>query len=122
MNAPKSLADKGLSLWQEISGKYELRPDEHRLLEDACREADLIDRMESEIQGMPLTARGSQGQPVAAPLVTEIRQHRATLARMLGQLRLPVDEAATAGETAEDISAKARKAANARWSRVGKGA
>jgi hypothetical protein len=50
------------------------------------------------------------GQPVAAPLVTEIRQHRATLARLLGTLKLP-DESSTQ----EARSSAARKAAQARW-------
>lgn len=112
---PTGLQAKGRKLWDDILADFDLRPEELRILEDACREADLIDRIEKEIQTSPLTAKGSQGQPVAAPLVTEIRQHRTTLARLLGQLKLTSEGSAVAGMT---TSEKARHAANARWGKA----
>ena len=44
--APTKLGVKGRKLWTSIAGKYVLRADELRTLEDACREADLVEKME----------------------------------------------------------------------------
>ena len=68
---PTGLGVSGRDLWSEIAGTYDLRPDERRLLEDACREADLIDRLESEINDPDheMVVKGSMGQPVSSPLV-----------------------------------------------------
>lgn len=124
--APRALDAAGKRLWQEVAGEYELRPDEYRVLEDACREADLIDEMAKAQRGEPLLIEGSQGQMVLNPLVSELRQHRATLAGLLAKLKLPDMPASGEGEgdggsapAANDRAAKARDAANARWSRRG---
>ena len=51
-----------------------------RVLEDAARVADLIERMQEELDAdAPFVMKGSMGQPTASPLVSEIRQHRGTL-------------------------------------------
>lgn len=118
--APRGLGTGGKRLWQAITGKYELRPDELRTLEDSCRECDLIDQMEAEQKGQPKTAKGSMGQTVAAPLISEMRQHRATLTVMLRSLKLPeVDAAALAAEVERKAGESDRKraAAQARWTR-----
>jgi len=72
-------------------GVYDLAPGEVRMLEDACREADLIAAMEAAwiAEGQAFTARGSQGQVVAHPVVSELRQHRGTLRQILVGLKLP---------------------------------
>lgn len=105
------------SIWRSIVNVYDLRPDELRILEDACREAQLIDRLEREIssQYAPLIVKGSMGQPVANPLVSEIRQHRMALAGLFRKLELPDDN--VSGESPAERSVKARAAANARWRR-----
>ncbi|WP_040520520.1 hypothetical protein [Gordonia malaquae] len=110
--APTKLGPKGRKLWNSIAGKYVLRADEMRTLEDACREADLIEKMEKEHLTAALIVKGSQGQPVINPLVSELRQHRATLGALLKSLKLPDEVEAAA---AEGRSTAARNAANARW-------
>jgi hypothetical protein len=100
-------------MWREITETYDLRADELRVLEDACREVDLIERLEEAMKDAPLTSSGSMGQLVAHPLVQELRQHRSTLKALLGSLKLPDDP----GGKAESRSASARDAANARWRR-----
>lgn len=92
--APKGLDTRGKRLWTEIHAVFDLSQDPHRavLLEDACRTADLIDRLQAEVDSQDLRVRGSQGQPVAAPELAEIRQHRGTLATLLGKLALPDTE------------------------------
>lgn len=108
---PKDLQPAGRKLWRAVADKYQLRPDELRVLEDACREADLIDLITAGLVGEPLYMKGSMGQKVANPLFAEVRQHRATFASLMRQLALP-DES---GEVQSARSAGARKAANARW-------
>lgn len=115
---PSKLGPAGRALWKSIIPAYELRPDELRLLADACREADIIQRLEDELANAPLMVKGSQGQLVASPLVSEVRQHRAVLASLLRALKLP-DSPATAQRKAALISEQARLAARARWTARG---
>ena len=117
LKTPANLGAKARALWTKLTTDYEFRADELRVLEDACREVDLIERMESELRGSAMVVKGSMGQPVAAPLVTEVRQHRATLARLLAGLKIP-DESSTP----EERSTAARNAANARWGTGKRGA
>jgi hypothetical protein len=84
-----------------------------RVLEDACREVDLIERLHDGMRDASLVVTGSQGQPVANPIVQELRQHRALVARLLGLLKLPDDQREERDASAR--SQKARKAAFARW-------
>jgi|SRR5882757_107301 len=111
---PSGLGDRALELWNGIanSASYSLRIDELLILTDACREVDLIDRMEREQGRGELTATGSQGQPVAAPLIAELRQHRSMVANLMKQLKLP---GSGDGRTQQSTTEKARMAANARW-------
>lgn len=115
--APSGFGASARRLWTTITKTYDLRVDELRVLEDACREADLIDRMHAELSAPDheLVVKGSMGQPVSSPLVQEIRQHRSVLQRLLGSLRLPDESAADVGLEA---SASAREAAMARWGRA----
>lgn len=113
-SAPQGLRPGGAKLWRDVVGTYDLRPDELRVLAEACREADLIDALAAELRGGALLISGSQGQRVINPLVSEVRQHRGVLAGLLRQLRLPDD-----ADTSEARSTQARAAANARWSRRG---
>lgn len=118
--APRGLKAAGRSLWKEITGAWDLRPDELRILGDAAREADIIERLEKGLEEAPLTAFGSQGQEVIHPLFSEVRQHRSTLAALLRQLKLSeADEDADAGSGATNgpmsRQESASKAAKARW-------
>jgi hypothetical protein len=112
---PEGLGERAAELWDGLTSKYDLRKDELFILHEACREIDLIDRMENFQRGDELTGRGSQGQVVAAPMLAELRQHRALFAAHMKQLKLPDED----GRAAERISSDARAAANARWGRSG---
>lgn len=115
--APKGLATKGKRLWKETASNYELRADELDTLEDICREADLIATMEEGLDGAPLLLKGSQGQDVVNPLISELRQHRATKKSLWASLKLPDEgDAQVAGN-------QQRAAAQSRWASAhGKGA
>lgn len=111
---PPKLRTHGKALWTSIIPTFELRPDEMRILLDACREADLIGRLHDALETAPLTVKGSMGQEVASPLVSEIRQHRAVLAGLLSKLKIPESPAGAARKRAQ-VSDAARSAARARW-------
>lgn len=113
IKTPAGLHAEGKQLWTGVTDENELRPDELRVLEDACREADIIALMENERgkASFKLIVKGSMGQDVINPLISELRQHRATLAGLLRQLKL------SDGESGEAISNNARRAAQARWAR-----
>lgn len=113
---PANLGPAGRHLWKSIVPAYELRPDEVRTLHDACREADIVQRLEDELADAPLMVTGSQGQLVASPLVSEVRQHRAVLSGLLKALKLP-DNSIGAQQKAKRTSEQARAAARARWDR-----
>ena len=111
--APAKLGAKARKVWVETVKVYDLRQDELNALEDACREIDLIDRMEAEVSKGGLIVLGSQKQPVANPLVTEIRQHRMAVQRLLASLKLPEDPE----EAAANRSAQMRAVVSHRWKR-----
>jgi hypothetical protein len=113
--APDGLGPRGGALWRSVVDVYELRADELSVLEDACREAALIDRLDSALMGAKLVVKGSMGQDVASPLVQEIRQHRMTFASLMARLKL---DDADGGEAASPAG-RARAVASARWRRTG---
>ena len=108
-----TLKTGGRRLWAAVTDEYELRPDELRTLENACRATDRADRVAAELAKGPLTVPGSAGQPVGNPLLAEAARLDALIASLLARLKLTsAEDAAKAHESA---SAKARRAAVARW-------
>ncbi len=94
----------------------ELRADHLRILQDACREADLIDDLEHSLIGEPKTVLGSQHQMVIHPIISELRQHRATLSTLLRALRL-ADTDTSAVDASRAATVSAIGLARARWDR-----
>ncbi len=86
---PDGFGAAGVKLWKSISGSYQLRADEVRVLEDACRLADVVRQLEKAMVGQQLLVKGSMGQPVLNPLLAEQKTHRMALAAALKQLKLP---------------------------------
>lgn len=114
---PKNLDEDGRILWRAIVRTGPLRPDQLEMLRHACATIDLIERLEDEQRGAPLTVKGSQGQIVSSPLVTEIRQHRSLLGQLLGRLRLQSED--TSLTEAKSSREAAISLARARWSKTG---
>jgi len=107
------LAEAGRDFWSEVTATYALRPDELRLLGEACRTLDDLAALRAELAasgGMVTT--GSTGQPRAHPLIAEVRAHRLVLVRVLDQLALPDDEGVPGATPA---ARRAARAANERW-------
>ena len=113
---PENIGPAGAQLWRSVTRDYELRADELCILEDACRERDMLVRLESALDGASLLVSGSMGQVVVNPLVSELRQHRTTFATLMGKLKLPDANGSDQGGA---LSAKNRAAAQARWSSRG---
>lgn len=111
---PAKLGREGQRLWKSITAVHELGPEAIRHLTDACREADLVQRLEDAQAGKPLMVKGSQGQVVASPLISEVRQHRATLSALLKAMKLPMTTS-EAQRAEQSASEQARAAARARW-------
>ena len=110
---PVGLREKGLALWQRLTAEYDFgaAPEKLLILEEAARTADMVDRLQRVVDDGDLRVRGSQGQPVSAPEVQELRQYRAQFAALLDKLRLPEDDT----EGAMTRSQLGRHAARTRW-------
>src|SRR4051812_21156936 len=94
--APAGLAKGGVALCKQVTDAYELRADEVATLEDVCQLTDMIDALDKAWgeDGRPLTTKGSMGQLVTHPLISEIRAHRMARNVLWRQLKLPDEGAA----------------------------
>jgi hypothetical protein len=125
LRTPSGLGKAGRALWRQIATDWhenDVVPDarEHRLLEDACREADTLALLEAELADAAargsLVTSGSMGQIVTHPHVAEARRSRAQIAANLKQLQLDVPEAkAQAFGPQLTASEVARMGGKARW-------
>ena len=110
IKAPAGLAETGQKLWAEIVGKYALRPDELRTLEDVCASSDMLAELMDAWNdlGRPYITKGSMGQEVEHPLIGSIDKQRKARQAFIRQLHLPDD----AGVERPN---QQRSAANSRW-------
>ena len=92
--APAGLGASGRRLWRSVVTDFDLDEHELVLMRQACRTADLCDRLEKQLDRDELMASTSQGLRVH-PAASELRQQRIALARLLVALRVPADEADT---------------------------
>lgn len=74
--APRGLGSAGRRLWREVVAQRELTAGERVLLTEACRGADLCER---------LAASASRAY-CARPTLIELRQQRASLAALIATL------------------------------------
>jgi hypothetical protein len=75
-------------LWESVTSEFDLDTEPHKLeiLTHACRVADAIAKIERAAANESLTVRGSAGQQVINPLVSEVRFQRGLLAQLLARL------------------------------------
>jgi len=85
------LGASGRRLAAAVLADFTLDEHESTLLREACRTADLVDRLQETIDADPLLTATSQGQRIH-PAITEIRQQRIALARILAALRMPAGD------------------------------
>ena len=113
---PAGFKPRDAKLWHDIADNFQLRPDELRLLEAACRTLDELALIERQLVGASLVSKGSQGQEVAHPLLAAAVSHRRMYVALVKQLDLPDIDAET-GVVSHALSVKNRNAANIRWNR-----
>lgn len=89
---PDGLSDAATELWEWVTGTFMLDEHEAALLREACRTVTTLDELAVVIAEDGATTAGSRGQTVAHPALTEARQQRLALARLLAALRLPEGE------------------------------
>jgi hypothetical protein len=96
---PSGLGRSGRRLWRAVAADYVLEQHETELLLQACRTADLLDRLQSVLDEEGPMSTSSQGVRVH-PAAPELRQQRVTFARLLAALAVPSgaeDEASPQG-------------------------
>jgi len=110
--APAGTGKAGRAFWREVVGTYSLSPGELPLLALAARQADDTAALEALLASDGLSVAGSMGQMRLNAVVTELRQSRLALVRMLDALALPVEQG---GASLTPAQRRARQAADARW-------
>ncbi|MCB0933293.1 MAG: hypothetical protein KDB71_15515 [Mycobacterium sp.] len=88
LRMPKGFGTAGQKLWKTVLAEYELDYEPHKveILTHACRVSDAIAELERAARSEPLTVRGSAGQKVIHPLVSEVRFQRGLLSQLLARL------------------------------------
>jgi hypothetical protein len=83
--APEWLSPRAVLMWDRINQEFELREDGLITLHEACKALTRIEQMEQAMRddALDLVVLGSQRQPVANPLLAEIRQTSQLLAQHL---------------------------------------
>jgi hypothetical protein len=87
MSKPKDLEAAGAALWKSVTDAYALEEHERLLLVEACRTADVIERL---VVALDRELVDHQGK-IRAELV-ELRLQRIVLARLTAALRVPIGE------------------------------
>lgn len=109
--SPAGLGPRGRKFWRETVSKYELSGPEFELLAETCRVLDRIAELDALVAEQGAMVPGSAGQPVLHPAISEARQQRLVLSRLVRQLALP-------DETDPAVSLQTeqkRYAAQVRW-------
>lgn len=90
--APSKLGPAGRALWRNVTADFDFGASELAVLAAACRQADDVALLEAAIVADGVTVTGSQGQPRLNAALTEVRQGRLALAKLLGALALPDED------------------------------
>lgn len=89
---PSGLDVSGTRLWESVADAFDLDVHEELVLLQACRTADLLDRLAFEMARGRLTVVNAKGEEVTNPVITEHRMQSQVLARLLASLRMPSGE------------------------------
>jgi hypothetical protein len=82
---PKGIGPAGRELWTDIVGRFELESHELLLLKEAARCADDLDDLAATVAAEGRTTADGKIHPA----LTEARQLRIVLPRLIGSLRIP---------------------------------
>ena len=112
-----SFGARGRRFYDNALKLFKLEDSEHELLVECCRGLDLLETMQTELETVGLTVTASNGAVRVHPFVAEKRQTALAVARLLAQLALPDEDGIEAVQKL--TSARAAKAARARWNDLG---
>lgn len=93
--APSGLDARGRRLWREMHALVDFNPAETVLLEEACRMADRLDRLDrvltssSELVRLRVDGNGGEAVFVVDGAMAEARQQANVLKQLIASLRLP---------------------------------
>lgn len=111
--SPAGLGPAGRKFWRDVVGVYDLDPHELHVLAEASRTLDEMERVRAELDAAPsLLAKGSMGQAVEHPLLGTLRNHRASLDKLIARLNLPDSEGEVPKTPAQ---VRAQRANDVRW-------
>jgi hypothetical protein len=110
---PSGLGARGAHFWTTTTTAFTLEPAEQELLAEICRTLDLCDQLRAAVARAGLTWTAPSGQERIHPGVAELRQARALVGRLLGQLALPNEDELPL--IASGLSVRGRSAATSRW-------
>jgi P27 family predicted phage terminase small subunit len=119
---PVGLADRGRREWVSIwsAGAGWLRPErDYHWIEQVVRAYDEIAAYRRVIRRDGVVQRGSQGQPVAHPLIAEVRKLEDRIDRNLAELGLSPSAAARLGLAVANTASKLDELAERRAKRAG---
>lgn len=85
---PRNLGTAGRKLWDSSTAEFEWAMHEIAVLEEACRTRDRIAELDAAVSESTLMMTSSQGARVH-PAVSEARQQRLVLARLIATLGIP---------------------------------
>lgn len=90
-NCPVGLRTGGKRLWSQVVDEFALSEHELAVLLQACRVADLLDRLQGVIDSEDVVVMSPQGTKTN-PAVVEFRQQALTLAKVMAALRIPLED------------------------------
>jgi hypothetical protein len=117
MKAPADLLARGRGrrFWIATLRTFDLSGPELEILTEAARTLDELDDLRGAVAVLGATTAGSRNQVVVNPAMSELRQARAELRRLLEMLSLPDPEQDSGKAVTGARSARAAKAAKTRW-------
>lgn len=113
---PEGLQTRGCHFWIDTVSSFDLSDAEQQLLTEVCRTLDNLDDLAEVIERDGATTKGSMGQTVVHPALTEARGQRLVLHRLLAALQLPDEDGQTISTATQT---RATTASRARWQRTG---
>lgn len=118
VKVPEGLNQLGKELWVETNKAYVLSVHEKNILLQACRTLDLVETLRRRLSRDGIMSEGYKGQPVAHPLLNEIRQQRALFGQLVARLDLPDLDSSAGGLAAVPEVNQQRSAVQSRWGKA----
>lgn len=91
---PRGLKARGRRLWVDVTSSHSPDQSASAVLAEACYTADLLTELRAKLATTPAIINGTQGERVH-PLYVELRQQQLVFAKLIQNLGLPKEIAAT---------------------------